>query len=100
MEGFVHLCDSQYEECEIGKLYICFAVHFSMDSLFRDSISLFLKHIINLTVHFIWSLKAKWYPLDVSSFHNTGYEAVCMDAGFKLCFCYFNVSIASMSLSC
>lgn len=69
-----------------------------MDSLFRDHISLFLKRIINLALHFIWSLKTKWYPLDVSRFRNTGCEAVCIDAVLKLLFCYFNVSKASLSL--
>ena len=84
----MHLYDTQYEECEIGKLYICFAVHLSMDSVFRDHISLFLRHIINLTVHFIWALKTKWCPLDVSRFHNTGCEAVCVDAVLKLLFLF------------
>lgn len=46
----------------------------------------FLKHIINLTVRFIWSLKTKWCPLDVSRFRNTGCEAVCKDALLKLFF--------------
>lgn len=94
----MYVYNTQYEECEVRKLYIRFAVHLSMDSLLRDHISLFLKRIINLTVHFIWSLKTKWYPLDVSRFCNTGCEAVCIDTVLKLLFCYFNVSKASLSL--
>lgn len=52
----------------------------------------------------IWSLKTKWYPLDVNRFHNIGYEAVCTDAVFKLLsllfWCHQSFCLPFLSCQC
>lgn len=77
--------DTQYEECETGKLYIVFAVHYNIQFKYSYSQNISFFEACNKSdCAFIWSLKTKRYLLDVNRFHNIGYEAVCIAAVFKL----------------